>query len=433
MDLETKIAEIDESALDNLFSETPASTPTANDLVGGKKPTKESKKAPARQAQEENPFVDNSNIDNFDLDTLEDEEEGAKAKAKPTKQAPSKKAVKEEPEEDEDEDTDEEPANETDEEGDDEPAEEPVEEEEGEEEAGGVNSVLKSTVDYLVQSGLWQDFEGREDLDIDEETYARLVAQQDSLRVNGMFDELVDSTGPFGKAIIDYVKNGGNPDQIIDLFKEQKQVESIPMDTADGQKEIVKHYYSEVLGWKPEKIEKYISGLVLSNELENEAKETKELFGTYYKKEADRLNKEQTEYVEKQREAEQAFENNIRTSIKGRKDLTTAERRTVEDYLLSYDQRLPNGNMVNKFYVNFAKMQSNPEDYIDLVMFVMDKQKYVNKVATQEKSKAAAEAFKFIKGNGAVSTKRGSGHDTAQRKKQEKAQVSLDWGLPSKR
>jgi hypothetical protein len=89
------------------------------------------------------------------------------------------------------------------------------------------------------------------------------VAEQDRLRVEGMFGELVDSTGPFGKAIIDFVKNGGNPDEIIDLFKEQKQVESISIENADGQKDIIKHYYSEVLGWKPEKIEKYLSGLIL--------------------------------------------------------------------------------------------------------------------------------------------------------------------------
>jgi len=165
--------------------------------------------------------------------------------------------------------------------------------------------------------------------------------------------------------------------------------------------------------------------------LENESKEVKDLFGSYYKKEADRLNKDQDEYVEKQREAEQAFASNIKSTIKERKDLSLAEKKTVEDYLLNYDQRLPNGNLVNKFYVNFAKMQTNPQDYVDLVMFVMDKQKFMKKVSTQEQSKAAAEAFKFIKGNSAVSTKKGSSHDQATRNKEKKV-VSLDWGLPTK-
>ncbi len=428
MDLQTEIVEMNEDALENLFNETPQGTPNADSLVGGKKtaPKKESPAGGTTRSRKEDTAPASHQIDNIDLETFEDEEEDqTPAKKKPSKTAPAKPEVKEEDEEEEDVDTNTEPDDEEDEEP------EELKEEEEEEEGSDVKSVLKSTVDYLIQAGLWTDFEGREGLDIDEETYAKLVAQQDSLRVNGMFDELVDSTGPFGKAIIDYVKNGGSPDEIIDLFKEQKQIESIPVDTTDGQKELVKHYFTEVMGWKPEKVEKYISGLILSNELENESKEVKELFGTYYKKEADRLNKEQNEYVEKQREAEQAFENNIRSTIKDRKDLTPTEKKTVEDYLLNYDQRLPNGNLVNKFYVNFAKMQASPQDYVDLVMFVMDKQKFVNKVATQEKTKAAAEAFKFIKGNGAVSTKKGSQHDSATRKK-EKSQVSLDWGLPAK-
>lgn len=432
MEFQTEIVDIADDTFEGLFDDTPATTPNANALIGGKKP------AASQQAANENaddnedeegknkavtkkPEVKtpSESIEDIDLDSFEEEDEDLQAEAKVAKEKATKQRVvagkKEETEESEEEKK---------------AAALAASNEAGE---GGdeVKSVLKSTVDYLIEQGLWQDFEGREELDVDEETYAKLVAQQDSLRVNSMFEELVDSTGPFGKAIIDYVKNGGSPDEIIDLFKEQKQVESIPLDSADGQKEMVKHYYSEVLGWKPEKIEKYISGLILSNELENESKEVKELFGSYYKKEADRLSKEQNDYVAKQKEAEVAFETNIKSTIKERKDLSIAEKKTVEDYLLNYDQRLPNGNLVNKFYVNFAKMQANPQDYVDLVMFVMDKQKFMTKVATQEKSKAAAEAFKFIKGNGAVSTKKGSQHDAATRK-QEKKVVALDWGLPTK-
>jgi hypothetical protein len=74
-------------------------------------------------------------------------------------------------------------------------------------------------------------------------------------------------------------------------------------------------------------------------------------------------------------------------------------------------------------------MQANPADYIDLVLFVMDKQKFVQKVATKEKTEAAASAFKFIKGNGAVSAKKGSSYE--QIRKNDKV-TGFDWGLPSK-
>jgi hypothetical protein len=417
--LETTIVNIDESALEQLFDETPEKTVNADTLIGGRKEKtssqneeneveeEEVEEAPKKKAAPKQPKVrqeeaiidlNDNDIEDFnennDEEENEVEEEEEEKPKKPTKKSESAQKAQE-----------------------------------AEEKKGEVFSVLKHTVDYLVEQGAWEDFEGREEMELDEEAYAKLVMEQDKRRVQGMFEELVDSTGPFGKAIIDYVKNGGNPDEIIDLFKEQKQIDSININTLEGQKEIIKHYYTEVMGWKLEKAEKYISNLVLSDELEAEAQEVKENISTFYQKETQRLNQEREAFAKRQEEAEQAFESNIRSAVKERKDLTSSERKTVEDYLLRYDQKLPNGNMVNKFYVNFAKMQANPADYIDLVLFVMDKQKFVQKVATKEKTEAAASAFKFIKGNGAVSAKKGSSYE--QIRKNDKV-TGFDWGLPSK-
>jgi hypothetical protein len=424
-ELETQIVDISDDALDSLFDETPSKTVSANSLVGGKKA--------------------NETVADADIEDDEDEEEVVERKPskKQAKVAPKKEVVPERTDTIEDVDLDElDKEDETDEDDEDATKEDKEAkakakadaakakaEANGKEGGEEVLSVLKSTVDYLVEQGIWQDFEGREDMEITEQTYAELVAKQDQARVQNMFDELVDSTGPFGKAIIEFTKNGGSPDEIIDLFKEQKATEAINIDSLDGQKAIIKQYYTDVMGWKPEKADKYIGNLVLSNELENEATEVKDLYGSFYKKEADRLNKEQADFVKQQKDAEVAFENNIKTAVKERKDLSAAERKTVEDYLLNYDQKLPNGNVVNKFYVNFAKMQANPQEYIDLVMFVMDKQKFVQKVATKEKSEAAAKAFNFIKGNGATSSKKGTSYDSI--KKNEKVS-GFNWGIPSK-
>lgn len=421
-ELETKIMDISEDALDSLFDETPDKTVNADTLLGGKKPQKQ-------------------DTSDEDFEDVEDEDVEETPKKQQKKKAVPK-AKKQEPVIEDFEDDDFEEIGDEDDFEDEENDEEPEEDEKAKkaakkaqkaeqaaEQKDGVFGVLKNTVDYLIQQGAWEDFDGRDEMELNEETYAQLVLEQDRRRVQGMFEELVDSTGAYGKAIIDYVKNGGNPDEIIDLFKEQKQVDSINIDSLEGQKEILKHYYTDVMGWKGEKADRYINNLVLSNELEDEAKEIKDLFTSHYQKEAQRLNSQREAALARQREAEEAFEGNIRSTVRERKDLSPSEKRMVEDYLLRYDQKLPNGNLVNKFYVNFAKMQSNPQDYIDLVLFVMDKQKFVQKVATKEKSQAAADAFKFIKGNGAVSSKKGSGYD--QVRKNDKM-GGFDWGLPSR-
>jgi hypothetical protein len=419
-ELQTEIFDINEEQLNALFDETPEKTVNADTLLGGKKQpvqqeeveedeeevgkTKTSKKQPVKQG----PTMEDTTIHQLTDEDLEEKDPEAEVDDEKAKAEKAKAKLKADGDTIKDE----------------------KKEEDAAEGADDVKSVLKSTVDYLVEQGIWQDFEGRQEMDFDNDTYAKLVAEQDKLRVESMFGELVDSTGPFGKAIIEYVKNGGNPDEIIDLFKEQKSVESIKIDSPEGQKELVKHYYTEVMGWKPEKADKYISNLVLANELEPEAGEVKELFTNYYKKEAERLNKDREDFQNQQKQAEEAFTSNIRGAIKERKDLQPNEKKMVEDYLLNYDQKLPNGNLVNKFYVNFAKMQANPQDYIDLVMFVMDKQKFMQKVSKQEESKATAKAFSFIKGNSAVSNKKGSSYDDV--KKNQKV-TSFDWGIPTKK
>jgi hypothetical protein len=414
-DFETQIVDISEDALNDLFNETPTNTVNADTLVGGKKSEEKTETKDEKKANTKTEIPTNQ-LEEFDIEEFNDNEEEKQPK-KEQKQAEVEEEEEEEDEEKEEEDkkAKKKPAAQK---KDNEPQTDPE-----------VTSVLKSTVDYLIEQGIWQDFDGREDLEITEEIYAKLAAKQDQFRVQNMFEEMIDRTGPFGKAIIDFVTNGGNPDEIIDLFKEQKQVESISIDNVEGQKDMIRSYYSDVLGWKTEKIEKFINSRLVEDELESEAKEAKELFGNYYKKEAERLTKEQEGFIKQQKEAEQAFEQNIKSAIKERKDLHPNEKKSVEEYLLNYDQRLPNGNMVNKFYINFAQMQQNPQDYIDLVMFVMDKNRFVQKLQTQEKNKATEQAFKFIKGNGAVSTKKGTTYESV--KKQEKVS-SFDWGLPKK-
>lgn len=426
--LETEIIDISDDALDDLFNDA---TPNANTLIGAKKnkvPVKkeepieedveEEEAPPVKKAKPKaTPVQQSNNIENIDIDTFDDDEEIEE----------EEEEVVEEEEEEEEEEIDEEEEKKkaalaaTAKKGT-KRAENPA----ATQSAPEVLSVLKSTADYLVESGIWQDFDGREDMEMNEEVYAKLVAQQDQIRLEAMFNELVDSTGPFGKAIIDFVKNGGSPDEIIDLFKEQKQVDAIKIDNIDGQKDLIKQYYTEVMGWKPEKVDKFIGNLVLQNELEPEATEVKELYGKFYTKETERLNAERAEFTEKQKEAEKVFETNIKTAIKSRKDLSLAEKGLLENHILSYDQRLPNGNTVNKFYVNFSKMQQNPDDYLDLVLFVNDKQKYNQKISTTESTKAAAKAFSFIKGNGTDNKKKGSGYE--QLKKNEKVS-SFDWGM----
>lgn len=294
-----------------------------------------------------------------------------------------------------------------------------------------VKGILKSTVDFLIEKGEWFDFEGREDLDIDEKKYAELALKQTQAKVSEMFNELVDSTGPYGKAIIGFVSKGGDPEQIIDIFKEKKEVESFDTSSEDGKKALISKYYKEVLNWKGDRIDRHISGLIANDELDTESSEITNLFDEYHKKELQRISEKQEIELEKEREREERFKDSIVSAIDSRKDISEKDKKLLEKSILQYSNKLADGTQVSDFYVKFAKTQSNPEEYIDLVRFVMDKEAYIKSLKKEIENKVTEKTFNFVKGNTALSNKKGSGYDKIDRNSNKI--VDFDFGLKSKK
>lgn len=379
MSLETEIVQLNGDQLDKFFESTPDGTPHADNIEGGKEPegTPKEKVAPIKPIVQAGSGIDA--IPFIDEDDTSDDEGGKDdTPPKDDKEGKKEDAPKKddgEPAEDKDFDT-------------------------GTPEE--VSKVLKNTVDYLVQQGLWEDFEGREGLDITQENYAELAAQQEQYKINQMFSELVDSTGAYGKAIISHIKNGGNPDEVIDIFKEQKQIEAIDTNNESGKEMLVTKYYKDILGWKQEKIEKNIKRLISDNELDSEFNDVKDLYKQHHDQQLAKVQEQQQEKEKVQKERQQAFYSNIKEAIDIDETLSPQEKRTIASSVLDFKHRLDNGQRVNDFYVKFAEMQANPKEYVKLVKFVMDPEKYEKTIEKKESSAAAKKAFNFIKGNAAV-------------------------------
>lgn len=292
-----------------------------------------------------------------------------------------------------------------------------------------VNEVLKNTATYLIEKGLWQDFEGREDYlkDLTDEGYAELAAKQQEFIVNQQVEEAINSTGDYGKAIIEYAKNGGDPDKVVDLFKEQKAVESIGIDSEDGQKAVIEKYYTEVFDWTKDKAKKYINNLITSDELETEAKEVQDKYTQYYKEQLEEIQVQQAQVVKQQQEEQKRFVQTINTKLTERKDFTESDRKLIQNAVFKYDKALPDGTKVNNFYLKFAEMQKNPDDYLDLVKFVMDKQGYNKKVKNVAETESTEKKWSFLKGNAAAaSPSTGSKHE--EPRETSKKSLDLDFG-----
>lgn len=422
--IDSSISQISEDQLNDLFADTPKGTPNADTIVGGKKPeNKDDKddKSPIVAIKDDGgiPQIDMADFDEDDEDTqnVDKDKIAAEAKKKADAEAKAKADAAKN-----DDTTDDEAKKKAE-------ADKKAKKPETKVDKAEVSSILKNTVDYLIEQGVWQDFDGREDLtdeDYTEDTYAQLAAKQDENRLNAKFSELLDSTGPYGKAIIDFVSQGGNPDQIIDLFKEQQRVEAIDTKSEAGQKAIIERYYEDVMGWNKAKVQKYINTLVGSNGLEEEANDTKELFDSFYEDQLQEVNQKQEQYRQEQARREQDFSKNITTALTSRSDLNEKEKRVIKDSILKYDKKLPDGSLVNDFYLEFAKMQADPSAYIDLVMFVTDNANYKKRIQKTADSTGAQKAFKFIKGNTALNAKRGTSHDRTERTSDDS---TFNWGL----
>jgi len=372
--LDTQIAQLSSTDLDSLFE----GTPNADTLIVGKEggdgtDNKEINKDPLNTG--DIPFFDDKLLEDETTKTPEELAAEAKAKEEADKALTDAEKAKLE-------------------------AEAKVKEEADKlANAPEVNAVLKNTVDFLVKEGLWADFDGRDGLEITQEVYADLAAKQTQHAAYEIVNELIDSTGDYGKAIIQHIKAGGNPDEIIDLFKEQKSLEQIDTSTEQGKQAKIEKYYSEVLGWKTEKVAKVVKRLVEDNEVDSEFKDVEELYNKHYQEKLAETQKQVTAQQDEVKRKQAVFVNSIKSALDEDATLLPRDKQLIASSILDFKHQLDNGQKVNDFYVKFAEMQQDPKKYIKLVRFVMDAENYEKQLRTQEQSKAAKDVFNFIKGN----------------------------------
>lgn len=265
-----------------------------------------------------------------------------------------------------------------------------------------IKSVLKNTTNYLIEKGIWSDFEGREDLELDENTYAELSAKQAEAQVQELFSELVDSTGDYGKAIISHIKNGGNPDEIIDIFKEQKQIESLDVTKDVPAEKLIEKYYSEVVGWSETKIKRYVDSLKADEDgLSTEATEIQAKFKEIHDAELARITAQQKEAQKAKEEENRKYLATLSETIDSFENFTDEDKKLIKNSVFKTTQKI-NGVAVNQFFAKFYEIQKDPKKYVELIHYVMAPEKYKGKIEAQQQQKITAKQWNFVKGNAAV-------------------------------
>jgi hypothetical protein len=401
MSFDTQIQQISSDALDQLFQDIPQGTASADNLEIGK--TEED------TTTQLNLGNGNTKFDEIDLKDIPNIGEEVK-----TEEAATKTEEVETEEETE-------------------VATEKTDDKDPKTADASVNVVLKNTIDYLVDSGFWQDFEGREDLEITEEIYADLAARQSQAAAYEIVNELIDSTGDYGRAIIGHIKNGGNPDDVLDIFKEQKEVQQIDTSTNEGKQAKIEKYYKEVLHWKPEKVNKHIKRTIEDDELDTEFEEVNTMYEEHYQSRLEEINQETEKQKQQELVRKERFKTSIRSAIQSNSEFTEREKRVIENSILDFRHKLDNGQRVNDFYLKFAELQSNPETYIDLVNYVMNgKDSIVSKIKKQEETAANKKVFSFTKGNQAIKKPSSTAIEINNKRESNKKGTDFSFALKNK-
>jgi hypothetical protein len=359
-EFDSSIEMIDDDAFEAAFS---GKTPKAEDLkTGGPKDEKEEKKEPIVPAtkDDEIEIVEDEDEEN---DDSEEEEEAKKKK-------PVKAEHKEEEEVDE-----------------------------------NAQATLKAHVDHLINTGAWKDLEDKDNIVWTDELFAEVAEQQVQEKALDYFNELVDRSGMYGKSILQHIANGGDPDKILDLFKEQKSFEALNTEDVDGQKTAIEKYYGDVLGWKKERVKKHIERLELDEELKEEADHVKGEFEKHTKKELDKIQEEQVKQRQKEEQEALEFEASLKSAVAKRTDLDDTARKKLINQVLVYDEKLPDGRPVTKFWKNFTAIQNDPAAYLKLVEFCENPNKYDEAKEENGGKKKEVARIKFLNANATANKK----------------------------
>lgn len=258
----------------------------------------------------------------------------------------------------------------------------------------------------MVNQGLWDEVDIPEEIEWNKDTFLQIQKLQASSKV----EDLLSKTGPIGKQIIEFEQNGGNPRELLEMFREQKEVQEFDISDVEGQETFLRSYL-ESQGNSERSIERTIAFLKDQggSVLQEEAEEKKGIWDAQYKEVIEARKKEQILAAKQLEEAQRNFQKNITDTLISDTEATPRERKELQNYMLNYSQQY-NGRQVSQFYIDMAEVQKDPKNYVELAKMVkgLKNGEYTKKVADKAKKETAVSNYLKIKGGAALANETGS-------------------------
>jgi hypothetical protein len=260
----------------------------------------------------------------------------------------------------------------------------------------------KSAVDYLVQEGLFIDFDGRDTFEFDKNSFGELLKAQVKAQAEDAVSEKINTLGDVAKQLVEFEANNGDPRQILSIFEQERDISAIDIETTEGCEEIIREYYTRA-GKSKTWTDKQINFLKEEGDeaLRNEATENKTLLLDSVKEELEATQAAQKEYENRRKIAEQQFNQSMKKFIHS-DNLPDREKKELEKFYFEY-KNTPEG-VNNDFRAKFLEIQQDPKKYYKFVKFVKDFDKFENENVTANEVKKAT--FDFLRRSQGEGTKK---------------------------
>ena len=259
----------------------------------------------------------------------------------------------------------------------------------------------ETVYNQFVKDGVWGEVVVPEGTEWNAETFKKI--QQ--LQTTTQYEDLLDRTGPYGKAIIQYEKDGGNTGELLQLFREQRTVQEFDITTAEGQEEFLSSYYN-AQGNSERSTARMVRALADQGPaaLKEEADEKKELWDSQYKDEVQARLDQQTLQNKQMEESARNFNKVINETLVADPDTPLKERRELSNYMLNFSQQYQ-GREVSQFYIDMAEIQKDPVNYVELAKFIkgIKTGDYRKKLESKVQREVSAKTFMKVKNNNAIS------------------------------
>ena len=257
----------------------------------------------------------------------------------------------------------------------------------------------KAFADFLVETEVWKDFEGREDIDYSEETFQALWKAQAENSAKEIIFEERSQFPDTANQLVDFLKAGGTVDDFVGNYTQQLEVSSLDTSDEYGQERAIKEYYKSI-DWSDAKIKRHIERLKDSgdSDFKEEAEDCKSKLVSAIESEREEMIKEQEAIAQDRKIRAEAFNKAVRENIYKDPNLAEREKKELDKFKYDYKFQDNQGNKYSEFMVRMNEINQDPKKYQKFLKFIKNMDAYEDKKIAE--AEATKKQFNFLKEGG---------------------------------